>query len=72
LGGVTTTDPLTSREQEVAILAAAGRRDAELADELGISIRTVQTHLGRVYMKLDIHSRAELAKALLADRSPTT
>jgi DNA-binding CsgD family transcriptional regulator len=72
LAGVTARDPLTRREQEVAILAAADRRDAEVADELGISIRTVQTHLSRVYMKLDIHSRSELAEALLVDRGSGT
>lgn len=70
--GVTAPDPLTPREQEIAILAAAGRHDAELADELGISIRTVQTHLGRVYMKLGIHSRLELAEALIAEGGAST
>ena len=56
---------LTGREQEVAVLAASGRSDAELAEQLGISIRTVQTHLARAYMKLDITSRAELPEALV-------
>lgn len=56
---------LTGREREVAILAATGSSDLQLAEQLGISIRTVQTHLAHAYMKLNISGRAELAEALL-------
>lgn len=56
---------LTEREREVAILAATGCSDAQLADRLGISIRTVQTHLARAYMKLDIGGRRDLPAALV-------
>lgn len=56
---------LTRREQEVAVLAATGRSDAELAKQLGISIRTVQTHLAHAYTKLDINRRADLPEALV-------
>ncbi|MCB0977806.1 MAG: hypothetical protein KDB02_10150 [Acidimicrobiales bacterium] len=65
LSGVTATTPLTKREQETAVLAAAGSSDTEIARHLDLSVRTVQTHLGRVYAKLDIHSRSALAEALL-------
>jgi DNA-binding CsgD family transcriptional regulator len=58
---------LTRREEQVALLAAAGHPDAAIATELKISIRTVQNHLARAYRKLAITSRNELANAL-----PTT
>jgi len=56
--------PLTSRERQIAVLAARGRSDADIAARLGISVRTVQTHLGRVYDKLGISSRTRLGPAL--------
>ncbi len=51
---------LTPREREVALLAAAGASDRAIAAELGITLRTAQTHLGRSLAKLGIHSRTEL------------
>jgi len=51
---------LTPRELEAASLAASGMRDLEISQELGISVRTVQTHLARVYNKLGARSRSEL------------
>jgi len=55
-----TTD-LTPREAEVTALAAAGLSDRAIADELVLSVRTVETHLARVYRKLGITSRQSLA-----------
>jgi DNA-binding CsgD family transcriptional regulator len=52
---------LTAREREVAELAGAGRSNAEVARDLGVSVRTVETHLQRVYTKLGINSRRDLA-----------
>lgn len=52
---------LTPRESQLALLAGRGLHDAQIAAELGISIRTVQTHLTRVYAKLGVRSRTELA-----------
>ena len=52
---------LTSREREVARLAGGGRRSKEIAEQLRVSRRTVEAHLGRVYHKLGVTSRAELA-----------
>lgn len=57
---------LTPREREVAELAASGRTSREVADELGISQRTVQNLLHRAYYKLDVHDRAGLAAVLAA------
>jgi DNA-binding CsgD family transcriptional regulator len=52
---------LTRREAEVAALARGGLTDREIADQLVVSVRTVETHLTRVYRKLGITSRRELA-----------
>jgi len=57
-------DTLTPREMEVARLAAQGRRNAEIANELRISILTVETHLKHIYGKLKIRSRTELARVI--------
>jgi DNA-binding CsgD family transcriptional regulator len=57
-------EPLTAREREVALLAAGGRTSRDIGDHLGMSTRTVDTHLARVYRKLGISGRAELAAAL--------
>jgi DNA-binding NarL/FixJ family response regulator len=54
-------DSLTAREMQVAQLVARGRSNAEIALELGIKPRTVDAHLQKIYAKLDVHSRTELA-----------
>jgi DNA-binding NarL/FixJ family response regulator len=56
--------PLTQRETEVARLAGRGLSDREIADDLVLSIRTVQSHLASAYRKLGITSRNELASLL--------
>jgi DNA-binding CsgD family transcriptional regulator len=48
---------LTSREREVLGLIAGGLTDAEVADRLVVSIRTVQAHLCSIYRKLDVRTR---------------
>jgi DNA-binding CsgD family transcriptional regulator len=53
-------DVLTAAEERVAQLAAAGLGNAEIARRLSVSINTVETHLKRVYAKLEIRSRREL------------
>jgi DNA-binding NarL/FixJ family response regulator len=50
---------LTEREHEVLTLLAHGRDQAEIAAELYISEKTVETHIQRVLSKLDVHSRAQ-------------
>ena len=57
-------EPLTDREIEVATHAARGRTSPEIAEALHLSVRTVDTHLSRVYRKLQIRGRRELAAAL--------
>jgi DNA-binding CsgD family transcriptional regulator len=63
LAGVTLA-PLTKREREVAVLAARGLTNKEIADSLVISVRTVDNHLSSTYAKLGIATRGELAPAL--------
>ncbi len=58
---------VSGREWEVAELACARRTSREIADELGISIRTVDNHLRNLYRKLGVSGRAELRRALGAD-----
>ena len=57
-------EALSDREREVAALAAAGRTDKAIAEALFLSTRTVGNHLLRVYRKLGIRGRDELARAL--------
>jgi DNA-binding CsgD family transcriptional regulator len=56
--------PLTDRERQVATLAAAGRTSRDIAERLGISVRTVDNHLRRSYGKLGVAGRDELAVLL--------
>ena len=52
---------LTEREREVGELASKRRRNREIADHLGISVRTVDNHLASLYRKLGINRRDELS-----------
>jgi DNA-binding CsgD family transcriptional regulator len=52
---------LTPREKEIATLAARGVADTEIARRLGLSVRTVETHLHRCYSKLGVTGRHDLA-----------
>lgn len=60
----TIPDGLTSRELEVAELAVSGLSNQSLADKLYLSLRTVENHLSRVYKKLAVSDRTELADLL--------
>ena len=53
--------PLTVREREIANLVAAGLTNRDIADRLTVSVRTVEGHLYRACIKLDIADREELA-----------
>jgi DNA-binding NarL/FixJ family response regulator len=53
--------PLTVREREIANLVAAGLSNRDIADRLTVSVRTVEGHLYRACIKLDISDREELA-----------
>ncbi|MFJ9411408.1 LuxR C-terminal-related transcriptional regulator [Streptomyces sp. NPDC101393] len=60
----TAVRPLTDRERHVARLAADGLSSQEIATRLVLSVRTVDNHLQRIYGKLGVVSRQELARAL--------
>lgn len=54
--------PLTAREREVARLVAAGKTNGEIAGTMGIAQSTVKNHLSRIYDKLNVNTRTELAR----------
>ncbi len=54
-------DPLTPREEEVLALLARGRTNAEIADELFLSLSTVKSHVGALMDKLGARNRVEVA-----------
>lgn len=54
------TQVLTRKEREVMSCLARGESTAAVADELGVRVSTVRTHLQHLYVKLDVHSRLEL------------
>jgi DNA-binding CsgD family transcriptional regulator len=64
LRAIETQALLSSREIEVAALAAAGMANKEIAGHLSVSVRTVENHLQRVYEKLGVARRADLGGAL--------
>jgi DNA-binding NarL/FixJ family response regulator len=55
---------LSPAERDTAVLAAAGRSNKDIASELCVSVRTVETRLQHVYSKLGVSGRNELASAL--------
>lgn len=54
-------EPLTEREEEVLLTVARGRTNAEIAEELYISLSTVKTHLASLMNKLGARNRVEIA-----------
>ena len=58
---------LTEREHEVMTRVAAGKLNKVIADELNVSVRTVEVHRARVFAKLGVRSAAEVA-TLIAGR----
>jgi DNA-binding CsgD family transcriptional regulator len=59
---------LTPTELRIAELAAAGSRNKEIAGALFVSVKSVEASLSRIYAKLGIRSRAELASRLVRER----
>lgn len=55
-------DGLTPRERDVVRLVALGHTNREIADQLVLSVRTVETHRARIQARLQVSSRAELVR----------
>lgn len=51
---------LTRREKEIAVLSCEGLINKEIADRLGIGVRTVESHKANIYRKLEINNNSEL------------
>ncbi|MDN6175994.1 MAG: response regulator transcription factor, partial [Brevibacterium sp.] len=54
-------EPLTAREREIAEAVAKGMTNAQVARSLFVSNATVKTHLARIFYKLDVSTRVQLA-----------
>jgi len=63
-GRAPTSTGLTPTEAQIAHLVAEGRTNSEVADALFVSVHTVEANLKRIYRKLDVRSRTELARKL--------
>ena len=61
LGRRLSGSPLTSRESEVLTLVARGASNAEIARELGLTLKTVQNHVSNVLAKLQVKDRTQAA-----------
>jgi DNA-binding NarL/FixJ family response regulator len=59
--------PVTDREREIGAMAAAGLTNRQIAQRLTVSVRTVEGHIYRACMKLDVSDRDELAEVIRAD-----
>jgi len=59
---------LTSREREVLDKVVEGKMNKVIADELGISIKTVEAHRGKMMDKMKVRSIADLVQAVMAHR----
>ncbi|MEP6901057.1 MAG: response regulator transcription factor, partial [Actinomycetota bacterium] len=55
-------ETLTTREREVFHLSAEGHTNSEIAERLGISVRTAETHRSKLMHKLGVHTQADLTR----------
>jgi DNA-binding CsgD family transcriptional regulator len=65
-------DSLTDAERAIVALVADGKSNTEIGAQLFVSRRTVESHLVRVYAKLDVRNRAELAAGAVHGRGGET
>jgi DNA-binding CsgD family transcriptional regulator len=63
---------LTPTEERVAELVAGGATNQEVASALFLSLKTVEWNLSRIYRKLGVRSRTEMARWLNAREHPRT
>ncbi len=56
--------PLTAKETDIALRAVGGLTNRQIADELVVSVRTIESHLYQIYAKLQVSGRSELSDVL--------
>jgi FixJ family two-component response regulator len=61
---------LTGREHQVLERIVAGRLNKQIADDLGISIKTVEAHRANIMEKLNVNTVADLLRLALSDPQP--
>ncbi len=61
-------DTLTQREAEIAALVTDRKTNPEIAAELFLSVKTIETHLRNIFRKLDVASRVEVARVMERER----
>jgi DNA-binding NarL/FixJ family response regulator len=66
--GLQRREGLTPTEDRIASLVATGRSNREIAGELHLSAKTIEANLTRIYRKLNVRSRTELAGRLATER----
>ena len=64
------TDQLTPQELQVALVVAEGATNREAGAKLFLSPKTIEAHLGRIYRKLGVRSRTELARVMTTGAAP--
>jgi two-component system nitrate/nitrite response regulator NarL len=62
-----TAAQLTNRERQVLAMIVEGKSNKEMADKMGVGVRTVETHRERMMSKLNIHTIAGLTKFAIAN-----
>ena len=60
--------PLTKRETQVLELLSKGKSYSTIADELFVDKETIRTHIKNIYLKLEVHSKAEAIEKALRDK----
>jgi DNA-binding CsgD family transcriptional regulator len=61
---VSGVDALTERERQVALLAASGLSNRQIAEQLVVTVKTIEWHLGHSFRKLNVDSRGKLRDLL--------
>ncbi len=61
-------ETLTAREAEIAALVTDRRTNPEIASELFLSVKTIETHMRNIFRKLDVSSRVEVARVMERER----
>jgi DNA-binding NarL/FixJ family response regulator len=69
-GGGSGLASLSGREREIAGLVARGRTNRQIASELFLSEKTIESHLSKVFSKLGVSGRVAVAEAVGRERSP--